>query len=518
MPLRQQRLLSQPEGEGLGAARAGCSFSPGEAPAGNLARVSLRLYDTAAHELRDFTPLVPGQVGIYICGLTTQSAPHIGHVRFAVAFDVLRRWLTGRYGYDVTLVRNVTDLDDKILAKAAESGEDWFALSYRHEVETARALELLGVLPPTYEPRAMGHIPEMVELMQTLVEKGHAYPAPDGSGDVYFDVRSFPDYGSLTHQRIDDMEAAQDADPRGKRDPRDFALWKGRKPEEPESASWPTPFGRGRPGWHLECSAMARKYLGDAFDIHGGGVDLRFPHHENEQAQSRAAGLDFANFWLHNAWVTISGEKMSKSLGNSLVVNEITKVARPLAVRYYLTAAHYRSTIEYHEGSLEEAEATVERIEGFLKRALRSLPAGTATTPDPARVPHAFAEAMDDDLNVSGALAVVHETVRAGNTALDDGDDKAVLAAFEGVVAMTDLLGVNPLDPRWETGSGGAGSEAQAALDALVTAQLEARAAARAARDYATADAIRDQLSAVGILIEDTASGANWSLARRTDS
>ncbi|MDF2145466.1 cysteine--tRNA ligase [Knoellia sp. p5-6-4] len=479
--------------------------------------MSLRLFDTAARELRDFTPLVPGQVGIYICGLTTQSAPHIGHVRFAVAFDVLRRWLEGRYDYRVTLVRNVTDIDDKILAKSAEAGEPWFALSYRNEIETARALDLLGVLPPTYEPRATGHVPEMVELMQVLIEKGHAYPAPDGSGDVYFDVRSFPEYGSLTHQKIEDMAAAEDADPRGKRDPRDFALWKGRKETEPVSASWPTPFGVGRPGWHLECSAMARKYLGDAFDIHGGGVDLRFPHHENEQAQSRAAGLDFANFWLHNAWVTVAGEKMSKSLGNSLVVSEVTKVARPLAVRYYLTAAHYRSTIEYHEGSLQEADTAVERIDGFLRRAIRSLNGSADNTPDHSRVPEAFAEAMDDDLNVSGALAVVHETVRAGNTALDDGDDEGVAEAFAQVVAMTDLLGVNPLDPRWEGGASNGGNEAQLALDALVGAQLEARAAARAARDFATADAIRDQLNAVGIHIEDTASGATWSLARRTE-
>jgi cysteinyl-tRNA synthetase len=476
--------------------------------------VSLRLYDTAAQELREFTPLVPGSVGIYICGLTTQAPPHIGHVRFAVAFDVLRRWLEGRYGYDVTLVRNVTDIDDKILAQSAEAGEPWFALSYRNEVATSAALASLGVLPPTYEPRATGHIPEMVTLMETLVEKGHAYPAPDGSGDVYFDVRSFPEYGSLTHQRIEDMEAAEDADPRGKRDPRDFALWKGRKGSEPESASWPTPFGVGRPGWHLECSAMARKYLGDAFDIHGGGVDLRFPHHENEQAQSHAAGLGFATYWLHNAWVTVGGEKMSKSLGNSLIVSEVTKVARPLAIRYYLTAAHYRSTIEYHEGSLAEADAAVERIEGFLRRALRALPEGTSTIPDPTRVPDSYAASMDDDLNVSGALAVVHDTVRAGNTAIDERDDDALATAFAQVLAMTDLLGVNPLDPHWEGGADNGAGDAQAALDALVQVQLEARAAARAARDFATADTIRDQLGAAGIVIEDTASGANWSLRR----
>ena len=477
--------------------------------------MSLRLHDTAARELRDFTPLVPGKVGIYICGLTTQGAPHLGHVRFAVAFDVLRRWLEGRYGYDVSLVRNVTDIDAKILAKSAAAGEQWFALSYRNELATSAALDRLGVLPPTYEPRATGHIPEMVELMGTLVDKGHAYAATDGSGDVYFDVQSFPEYGALTHQKIEDMEAAQDADPRGKRDPRDFALWKGRKPTEPETASWPTPFGTGRPGWHLECSAMARKYLGDTFDIHGGGVDLRFPHHENEQAQSHAAGLGFTRYWLHNAWVTVGGEKMSKSLGNSLIVSEITKIARPLAVRYYLTAAHYRSTIEYHEGSLREAEAAVERIEGFLTRALRTLPAGTSTTPDPALVPEAYAAAMDDDLNVSGALAVVHETVRAGNTAIDDGDLEGLSRAFAQVLSMTDLLGVNPLDPHWGAATDVGSGDATAALDALVHVQLKARAAARAARDFATADAIRDQLGAAGIVIEDTASGANWSLARR---
>jgi cysteinyl-tRNA synthetase len=451
---------------------------------------------------------------MYVCGPTVQSSPHVGHLRSAVAFDVLRRWLLAS-GYEVTFVRNVTDIDDKILAKSAEAGEPWYALSYRNEIETAKALDLLGVLPPTYEPRATGHIPEMVELMQVLVEKGHAYAAPDGSGDVYFDVRSFPEYGALTHQRIEDMAAAEDADPRGKRDPRDFALWKGRKESEPPTASWPTPFGTGRPGWHLECSAMARKYLGDAFDIHGGGVDLRFPHHENEQAQSRAAGVDFANFWLHNAWVTVAGEKMSKSLGNSLVVSEVTKVARPLALRYYLTAAHYRSTIDFYEGSLREAEATVERIEGFLTRALRSLPDGTSTTPDLGAVPEAYAAAMDDDLNVSGALAVVHDTVRAGNTALDDGDEEAVAAAFASVVVMTDLLGVNPLDPQWGADTTSGSGDAQGALDALVQVQLEARAAARAARDFATADAIRDQLGLAGIVIEDTASGANWSLARR---
>ena len=475
--------------------------------------MSLRLFDSAAREERDFTPIVPGQVGIYICGLTTQAPPHLGHVRFAVAFDVLRRWLTVGHGLEVTLVRNVTDIDDKILARSAEAGEPWFALSYRNELETRDALDALGVLAPTYEPRATGHVPEMVELMETLVDRQHAYAAEDGSGDVYFDVRSWPSYGELTRQRVEDMADAEDADPRGKRDPRDFALWKGRKADEPETASWPTPFGRGRPGWHLECSAMARKYLGDAFDIHGGGVDLRFPHHENEQAQSRAAGLGFAGFWLHNAWVTMGGEKMSKSLGNSLRVSDVLGSHRALAVRYYLTAAHYRSTIEYHEGSLDEAEAAVDRIEGFLQRAVPG--AETLRPSGGEELPEEFRRALDDDLGVSGALAVVHETVRAGNTALDEDDRPAAEAAARLVVAMTDVLGINPLDPVWGAGGGGA-SDATHALGTLVEAQLEARSQARAGRDFATADAIRDTLTAAGVVVEDTAGGARWSLAKPT--
>ena len=481
--------------------------------------MSIRLYDTATQELRDFVPIIQGKAGIYVCGLTTQGAPHIGHVRFAVAFDILRRWLTLGHGYDVTLVRNVTDIDDKILAKSAEAGAQWWAWSYANERATNDALDLLGVLPPTYEPRATGHITEMHQIMATLIDKGHAYVAQDGSGDVYFDVRSYPAYGELTHQRIDDMEAAADADPRGKRDPRDFALWKGHKAGEPETASWPTAYGQGRPGWHLECSAMARKYLGDTFDIHGGGVDLRFPHHENEQAQSRAAGLGFANYWLHNAWVTMGGEKMGKSLGNALLVSEITKIARPLVLRYYLGAAHYRSTIEYHEGSLREAEAAVDRIEGFLRRALgarwfthvQDHSAGTDLPPD-------FAAAMDDDLNVSGALAVIHETVRAGNTALDEGDDDLAQELGLQVVAMTEVLGVNPLHPQWSSASGSGADDAMTALDALVKNRIQARAAARSARDFTAADQIRDQLTAAGIAVEDTASGARWSLARRTDA
>ncbi|KUG58305.1 cysteine--tRNA ligase [Serinicoccus chungangensis] len=500
--------------------------------------MTLHLFDTATRELRPFVPLDPDgrSVGIYICGLTTQGSPHIGHVRFAVAFDVLRRWLERGHGYDVTLVRNVTDIDDKILTKAADAGRPWWAWSYRHEQETSRALDLLGVLPATYEPRATGHVTEQVELVETLVERGHAYAAQDGSGDVYFDVRSWPDYGSLTRQRLEDMEPAGDADPRGKRDPRDFALWKGHKEGEPETASWPTPWGRGRPGWHLECSAMARKYLGDAFDIHGGGVDLRFPHHENEQAQSHAAGLGFTNFWLHNAWVTVKGAKMGKSLGNALAVTELTRTVRPLVLRFYLGAVHYRSVIEYAEGSLTEAAASVERVEGFLARALEELGvaagdvvAQSRALPVEQAFPEAFRAALDDDVNVSEGLAVVFGAIREGNRALEgggvrgdadpsdadpgdaDGADGALRHTVLQVVAMLDVLGANPLDERWGGGPG-ADDHAGEVLAALVQDRLDARAQARADRDFATADAIRDQLTALGVVIEDTPAGARWAL------
>ena len=475
--------------------------------------MTLQLYDTATRTQRDFTPVTPGRVGMYICGLTTQGAPHIGHLRFAVAFDVLRRWLVRGHGYDVTLIRNVTDIDDKILRKAAETGADWFALSYRNERYTSEALELLGILPATYEPRATGHIPEMVALVDTLVERGHAYPATDGSGDVYFDVRSWADYGELSNQSLDDMVAADDADPRGKRDPRDFALWKGRKTGEPASANWPTPYGEGRPGWHLECSAMSRKYLGDTFDIHGGGIDLRFPHHENEQAQSRAAGLDFANFWLHNGWVTVKGEKMGKSLGNALEVQHLVQDHDPLTVRYFLTAAHYRSMIEYHEGSLDEAASAVERIEGFLRRAL---PEEQVVEADPeVALPADFVAAMDDDLGVAGALAVIHDSVRRGNTALDEGGRLEAAEIAASVLAMTGVLGINPLSATWGGAGGSRESELHDALDVLVRMQVDARADARAARDFDTADRIRDALVEAGITVEDTPGGARWTLGRR---
>jgi cysteinyl-tRNA synthetase len=472
--------------------------------------VTLRLHDTAAGEVRDFVPLQEGKAGIYVCGLTVQSEPHVGHVRSAVNFDVLRRWLLAR-DYDVTFIRNITDIDDKILIKAGEQGRPWYNLAYDMKRHLDKAYADLNVLPPTYEPAATGHIPEMVELIEALIERGHAYPAGDGSGDVYFDVRSWPSYGELTHQSIDDMEAAEDADPRGKRDPRDFALWKGHKADEPETASWPAPWGRGRPGWHIECSAMASKYLGGAFDIHGGGVDLRFPHHENEQAQSRAAGHGFASYWLHNAWITTSGEKMSKSLGNSLVVPEVLRQVRGIELRYYMVAAHYRSHVEFSFEALQDAAAAFRRIEGFLERAgaaLGEFHVGTSSGDEPWL---SFAAAMDDDLGTPAAVAAIHDAVRLGNKQLAENDVEALKSTFAHIVNMLDVLGLNPADPAWGEKRGNDEKLTQA-IDVLVAGLLEQRAQAREAKDWAAADAIRDRIKAAGIEVEDTPDGPKWSI------
>jgi cysteinyl-tRNA synthetase len=467
--------------------------------------VSLRLYDTAARAVRDFTPLRAGQVSVYVCGLTVQGPPHLGHVRAALAFDVLRRWLMAG-GLEVTYVRNVTDIDDKILAKAVEHGVPWWAWAYDNELACTRAYDVLGVLPPTYEPRATGHITDMVALMDLLIQQGHAYAS---GGDVYFDVRSFPEYGALTGQKLGDMQAAADTETdERKRDPRDFALWKAHKDGEPQTASWPTPWGRGRPGWHLECSAMAERYLGPEFDIHGGGLDLRFPHHENEQAQSRAAGHGFAQYWMHNGWVTLGGEKMSKSLGNTALVDEVVKRVRPVEVRYYLVAPHYRSTIEFTEDALAEAGVAYRRIESFVRRAAERVGADSG-----ARVLCAeFSAALDDDLSTPAAIAAIHETVRHGNTALADGDDAAVSRALGSVRAMLDVLGLDPLDERWTTAGGD--DRLTKVTDGLVSLALEQRQAARVRRDFAAADAIRDQLTGLGVSVEDTPDGPRWELSR----
>ena len=464
---------------------------------------AFRLYDTATRSVRAFVPLVPGQVSIYHCGLTVQSGPHLGHIRKEVVFDVLRRWLSW-CGYEVTVIANVTDIDDKILIKSAEAGVSWFAHAYRFERELHDAYAALGCLPPTYEPRATGHVPEMIEMITELIKRGHAYPADDGSGDVYFDVKSWPSYGSLSRQRIEDMEPAEDADPRGKHDPRDFALWKGHKESEPETASWDTPWGRGRPGWHLECSAMAGKYLGDEFDIHGGGLDLRFPHHENELAQSTAAGRAFARYWMHNALLTAAGEKMSKSLGNGALVSEVIKRFPARAVRLYLLQPHYRSTIEYSDGALAESVAALERIDNFVRRASDLV--GAASD----RVPQEFIAAMNDDLGTPAAVAVLHSAVRDGNLALDAGDQDQVAARLGEVNAMLSILGLDAAGEAWQRR--GDDQRLVAVVDGLITELLNQRAAARERKDFASADAIRDSLAELGVEVSDTPQGPRWKV------
>ncbi len=469
----------------------------------------MRFYDSASATIREFEPVVPGEARIYYCGATVQGEPHLGHIRSALVFDQLSRWMRYR-GLKVTTVRNVTDIDDKILAKSADSmepgfegefpNEQWWALAYRFEKVFAQAYAALGIDPPTYEPRATGHIPEMFALIQRLIDRGHAYPALDDSGDVYFDVRSWDKYGALTNQSVEDMQDSADADPRGKRDPRDFALWKGYKEGEPLTASWESPWGRGRPGWHLECSAMAGKYLGSRFDIHGGGLDLRFPHHENELAQSTAAGDDFANFWMHNGMVTYEGEKMSKSIGNTISPAQMLEMARPLVVRYYLGSAHYRSVLDYRPSSLQEAATAIERVEAFLAATQDLLKSGR-------EVPEAFAEAMDDDVNIPRALAVLHEQTRAGNAALATGEDAS--EAANAVMAMAEVLGLAQLMSFNAEGTSGAEHEA---LDALIQAVLAERADARAQKDWAKADAMRDLLASAGVQVKDGANGSTWSV------
>uniref|UniRef100_UPI00404A3DAB cysteine--tRNA ligase n=1 Tax=Candidatus Planktophila sp. TaxID=2175601 RepID=UPI00404A3DAB len=460
--------------------------------------MTLHLYDTATREVSEFKSLKPSQVSIYVCGATVQGPPHIGHVRSGVNFDILRRWLISS-GYAVTFVRNVTDIDDKILHTAKHDQMPWWAVAMKYERVFTAAYAQLNILPPTYEPRATGHITQMIELMQKLIDNGAAY-AP-GNGDVYLEVRKLKSYLTLSRQKIDDLQAAADADETNKKDVRDFALWKAAKPGDP---SWPTPWGPGRPGWHLECSAMAHAYLGETFDIHGGGLDLVFPHHENEIAQSEAAGYGFAKRWLHNAWVTQSGEKMSKSLGNSLQVHEILKSVRGIELRWYLGSAHYRSMLEYSPAALEESAINFRRIESFLKRAKEMIGEKPSL-----KLSKEFTDAMNDDLAVPAALASISENLRLGNQAVTDNDKKAVTKNANEIRGALDILGCDPFDPAF-TQSGGA--DLTAALDGVIKIALAERASARERKDFAASDAIRDGLADLGITIEDTAQGPRWSI------
>ena len=518
----------------------------------------LNLYDTASHQVSHFVPLKPGEVGIYVCGATVQSSPHIGHIRAAVAFDTVRRWFL-KLGYKVTFVRNVTDIDDKILVKAAAAGQRWWARAYYYEREFTEAYNTLGVLPPTVEPRATGHMSDMIDLIQRILDNGHGYVVTDAdgkpTGNVYFDVASWPHYGELTHQKqtseVDEAAAVADRmgpsvdatgadkynpiDPADaspdKHDPRDFALWKAPKDTDPEDARWSTPFGVGRPGWHIECSAMSHRYLGDGFDIHGGGLDLRFPHHENEMAQTRAAGYPSAARWMHSAWVTAKGEKMSKSLGTGLSVPSVLAEHSAWVVRYALGSVQYRSMLEWSDQALVEAQAAYDRVSNFIERA------GVALGGQPSReevtavsaddLPADFVAAMNDDVNVSGATAAIFTAIRSGNTLLSQLADRAdsetakaeVREALLAVRAMLDTLGLDPLAEPWVS-AGAAGGAADgtaespehAALEALIAEQLNARAEARKAKDFAKADQIRDALTEAGIAIEDGPQGSTWSL------
>jgi cysteinyl-tRNA synthetase len=460
--------------------------------------VTLHLYDTATREVSEFKSLKPSQVSIYVCGATVQGPPHIGHVRSGVNFDILRRWLINS-GYDVTFIRNVTDIDDKILHTAKHDEMPWWAVAMKYERVFTAAYSELNIMPPTYEPRATGHITQMIELMQKLIDNGAAY-AP-GNGDVYLEVRKLKSYLTLSRQNIDDLQASADADETNKKDVRDFALWKAAKPGDP---SWPTPWGPGRPGWHLECSAMAHAYLGETFDIHGGGLDLVFPHHENEIAQSEAAGYGFAQRWLHNAWVTQSGEKMSKSLGNSLQVHEILKSVRGIELRWYLGSAHYRSMLEYSPAALEESAINFRRIESFLKRAAEIIGEKPSL-----KLSKEFIDAMNDDLAVPAALASISENLRLGNQAVTDNDKKAIAKNANEIRGALDILGCDPFDPAFAQSGG---TDLTAALDGVIKIALAERASARERKDFAASDAIRDGLADLGITIEDTAQGPRWSI------
>ncbi|MBN9605177.1 MAG: cysteine--tRNA ligase [Actinomycetales bacterium] len=472
--------------------------------------MTIRLYDSRAQALRDFEPRVAGEVGIYVCGPTVQSSPHIGHLRSAVAFDVMRRWFEHR-GSRVTLVRNVTDIDDKILANATPD-LPWWALAYAVEREFTAGYDALGVLPPSYEPRATASIPQMQELIETLIERGHAYAADDGSGDVYFAVTTWAGYGELTHQKLDDMADSPDAPTRGKRDPRDFALWKGAKPEEPADAQFPSPWGPGRPGWHIECSAMSKRYLGPEFDIHGGGIDLRFPHHENELAQSAAAGDAFARYWVHNGSVNVQGQKMSKSLGNSVFAHQALELFDPYVLRYYMVRTHYRSTLDYLPEEVAKASKAVARIDETFELATALL--GDVNLPSPSEeVGSRFAEAMDDDFNTAAAISIVSRRSRDIRNRAAHGlaTKDEVFLELGKIRGMLSVLGLDPWSEHWRKTRRPAGRDWRSLLDQVVGYLMRQRETARSDKNYARADEIRNELLEYGVRIDDTSEGPVWS-------
>ncbi|MBL7502512.1 cysteine--tRNA ligase [Frankia sp. CNm7] len=511
--------------------------------------MSLHLYDTRTRRVRPFKPLRPGHVGVYVCGPTVQSAPHVGHLRSAVALDLLRRWLLAS-DYEVTYVQNVTDIDDKIIVNADREGVSVWELATRETRAFDDAYRAVGVLPPTIQPRATGHIPEMHALVAALMKAGFAY---EGDGSVWFRVGRYADYGALSNQRPEAMQASPEAEP-GKADPRDFALWKAVKPGEP---AWDSPWGPGRPGWHLECSAMAGKYLGPVFDIHGGGLDLVFPHHENERAQTVCAAghggvpteAEMARYWIHVGLLTTGGTKMSKSLGNSFFVTDVLGQFRPQALRFHLISAHYRSSLEYTVATLTESAAAYERVETFVRNALdilggpeaaaalaaetpaaaprgagkaasRTRPrAATEASGDAGATPGAvvaspeaawagFAAALDDDLGVARALAALFGAVSQGNQVLSKAHSRELAGWVVVARRMLTVLGLDPVE-QWPA----AGGQLRPALDGVMEIMLDLRSSARARRDYAEADSIRARLGAAGIVVDDTPEGQRWHLA-----
>jgi cysteinyl-tRNA synthetase len=469
----------------------------------------MKLHNTLSGRLEEFVPLVPGKVGMYVCGVTVYDRSHIGHARALVVFDVVFRYLQF-LGWEVTFVRNFTDVDDKIIARAQSAGISAVELAEVNLRAFAEDVKALGCLSPTIEPRATEHIPEMIALIQELERKGLAYAA---DGDVYYAVDKFPGYGKLAKRRLEDMMAGArvEVDAR-KRHPMDFALWKASKPGEPW---WDSPWGKGRPGWHIECSVMSTKYLGQPFDIHGGGTDLIFPHHENEIAQSEGAkACAFARYWVHNGMVTIEQEKMSKSLGNFMTVQEAVGRVGGEAVRLFVIGTHYRSPLDFSPQRLEESARALTRLYETLARADEAVPGWREAEPD-RQVIDEFGAAMDDDLNTARTLGVVFETARTVNRLLDEGRTEAAARLRRALAVIVEVLGIGAQAPRAVLERAKRARLDEAALD---TAEIErliaARNAARKARDFKQADSVRAELKTRGIILEDTPAGTVWKVER----
>ncbi|PFG09171.1 cysteinyl-tRNA synthetase [Marinobacter sp. LV10MA510-1] len=462
----------------------------------------IRIYNTLSQKKEEFKPIEPGKVGIYVCGMTVYDYCHLGHARVLVAFDVITRYLR-HSGFDVNYVRNITDIDDKILRRADENGEVYTDLTERMIAAMHEDEARLGVLSPNAEPRATAFISDMIAMIETLIAGDHAYAA--GNGDVYFSVSSFADYGKLSKKKLEDLLAGARVDvEQAKRSPADFALWKAAKPGE---VFWPSPWGNGRPGWHIECSAMANHCLGDTFDIHGGGPDLLFPHHENEIAQSECAtGHRFVNTWMHAGAIRVNKEKMSKSLGNFFTIREIMETYPAEVVRYFLVSSHYRSQVDYSEDNLIESGRSLTK----LYNALRGVTPLASDAVEQTAHDTQFAERMDDDFNCAGAMAILHAIAGEINQQRRDGDEQAAAASATVLVRLGSVLGLLQQDPElFFQGSSGSGQGGELNAEQIET-MIQARADARKARDFAGADRIRDELLEQGVILDDSREGTSW--------